>query len=227
VYHYTTAEGLKGIIEFRCIWATNVNFLNDISEYHHGIDIVRGEIKEYEVKPETLLAANIEPTSLAHWLAKSIIIGNIQRQMEGVDYSLRSFVASFFDSPAPPTETAATDAGDILEQWRAYGRDSVAVSIGFDKSALAQHVSGFDYNITALWTIAGACSYELEHKKAEHIREYQLYLFREAQAGCEDGVTTSGRAALLLRQDAQAASHAGVSAVSPVAGEASYRPQPR
>lgn len=173
VYHYTTAEGLKGIIENRCIWATNVNFLNDISEYHHGIEIVRGEIKEYEVKPETLLAASIEPTPLARWLAKGIIIGNLQRQLDGDDYSLRSFVASFFDSPAPPTGVAASDAGDILEQWRAYGRDSVAVSIGFDKSALEQHVSGYDYGVTALWTVAGGCSYELEHKKAKVKRIFE------------------------------------------------------
>jgi hypothetical protein len=116
VYHYTTAEGLKGIIENRCIWATNVNFLNDISEYHHGVDIVREEIKEYQVKPETLLAAKIEPTSLARWVAKSIIAGNIQQQLNGIDYSLWTFVASFFDSPAPPTEATANDAGDILVQ---------------------------------------------------------------------------------------------------------------
>jgi hypothetical protein len=112
VYHYTTAEGLKGIIEFRCIWATNVNFLNDISEYHHGIDIVRGEIKEYEVKPETLLAANIEPTSLAHWLAKSIIIGNIQRQMEELTTASGRSLHRFSTLPRPrlkpPQLTLAT-----------------------------------------------------------------------------------------------------------------------
>jgi hypothetical protein len=167
VYHYTTAEGLKGIIENRCIWATNVNFLNDISEYHHGVDIVREEIKEYEVKPETLLAAKIEPTSLARWIGKGIIIGNIQQELRRTDYSLWTFVASFFDSPAPTTEATTTDAGDILEQWRAYSRDSVGFSVGFDKSALEQHVSGYDYEATGLWTVSGRCSYELEHKKAK------------------------------------------------------------
>jgi hypothetical protein len=167
VYHYTTAEGLKGIIENRCIWATNVNFLNDISEYHHGVDIVSEEIKGYEAKPETLLAANIEPTSLALWLAKGIIIGNVQQHLKGTDYSLRTFVASFFDSPAPSTEADAIDAGDILEQWRAYSRDSLGFSIGFDKSALEQHVAGYDYDATELWTIAGGCSYEHGHKKAK------------------------------------------------------------
>jgi len=167
VYHYTTAEGLKGIIENRCVWATNVNFLNDLSEYHHGVEIVREEIKEYQVKPEALLAAKIEPTPIARFLAKSIIAGNIEQQLKGIDHSLWTFVASFFDSPAPQTAAVATDAGDILEQWRAYGRDSVGFSLGFDKSALEQHVSGYEYETTKLWTIADRCSYELEHKKAK------------------------------------------------------------
>ena len=145
VYHYTTAEGLKGIIENRCIWATNVNFLNDVSEYHHGVEIVREEIKEFQVKQETLLAAEIEPTTLASWLAKSIIAGNIEQQLNSIDYSLWTFVASFFDSASPPTEAAAIDAGDILEQWRAYGRDSIGFSIGFDKSELEKHVSDYEY----------------------------------------------------------------------------------
>jgi len=167
VYHYTTAEGLKGIIENRCIWATNVNFLNDASEYHHGVEIVREEIKEYQVRPETLLATEIEPTARACWLAKSIIAGNIEQGLKTTDYSLWTFVASFFDSPAPPTEDTANDAGDILEQWRAYGRDSVGFSIGFDRSTLYQHISEYGYDVTGLWTVADNCSYEPEHKKAK------------------------------------------------------------
>ncbi len=192
VYHYTTAEGLKGIIENRCIWATNVNFLNDVSEYHHGVDIVREEIKEYEVEPEKLLAANVEPTSLARWIAKSIVIGNIQRQLMENDYSLWTFVASFFDSPATSTEATAPDAGDVLEQWRAYSRDSVGFSIGFDKSALEQQVSGYDYNVIALWTIAGRCSYELEHKreKVKRIIESAEPLLRVLLQGDLKGLMT-------------------------------------
>jgi hypothetical protein len=48
VYHYTTAEGLKGIIESRCLWATNVNFLNDVSEYNHGMQILKERFADLE-----------------------------------------------------------------------------------------------------------------------------------------------------------------------------------
>ena len=32
LFHYTSAGGLKGILESRCIWATDAAFLNDASE---------------------------------------------------------------------------------------------------------------------------------------------------------------------------------------------------
>jgi hypothetical protein len=75
VYHSTTAEGLEGIIQNRCVWATNVNFLNDTSEYHHGVDIIRGEIERFETGPEKLQAAKIEPTIVALWAAKAFTTG--------------------------------------------------------------------------------------------------------------------------------------------------------
>lgn len=32
LYHYTTQQGLLGILENKCIWATHYKFLNDYSE---------------------------------------------------------------------------------------------------------------------------------------------------------------------------------------------------
>ena len=39
-YHYTTIEGLKGIIENKCLWATEINFLNDSSENNYIEDLI-------------------------------------------------------------------------------------------------------------------------------------------------------------------------------------------
>ncbi|MFO1205708.1 MAG: hypothetical protein U1E63_08295 [Burkholderiales bacterium] len=33
LYHYTTAEGLKGIVESQQLWATNIAYLNDAEEH--------------------------------------------------------------------------------------------------------------------------------------------------------------------------------------------------
>jgi hypothetical protein len=41
LYHYTTAQGLLGIMESNKLWATNVRFLNDPSEIDYAICIIR------------------------------------------------------------------------------------------------------------------------------------------------------------------------------------------
>ena len=46
VYHYTDINGLLGIIDSGCVWATHVSKLNDSSEYHLGIKVVRDFVKK-------------------------------------------------------------------------------------------------------------------------------------------------------------------------------------
>lgn len=40
LYHYTTAEGLRGIVESKILWATDVRYLNDPLEFNHGLQEV-------------------------------------------------------------------------------------------------------------------------------------------------------------------------------------------
>lgn len=39
-YHYTTIEGLRGIIENECLWATESCFLNDSSENYYYVSLI-------------------------------------------------------------------------------------------------------------------------------------------------------------------------------------------
>jgi hypothetical protein len=41
LWHYTTPEGLTGIIESNSLWATDVFYLNDLTEFMYGINIAR------------------------------------------------------------------------------------------------------------------------------------------------------------------------------------------
>ncbi|OHB73757.1 MAG: hypothetical protein A2Z25_00740 [Planctomycetes bacterium RBG_16_55_9] len=50
VYHYTTTEGFKGILESGEIWATSIYCLNDWTEFEYArepfIDSVRALLKD-------------------------------------------------------------------------------------------------------------------------------------------------------------------------------------
>lgn len=39
LYHYTSVEGIFGILNNNKIWATNMFFLNDISEFKYTFDL--------------------------------------------------------------------------------------------------------------------------------------------------------------------------------------------
>lgn len=46
LYHYTTADGLKGIINNRCIWFTHTSILNDPSELKYGKELISKELRK-------------------------------------------------------------------------------------------------------------------------------------------------------------------------------------
>src|SRR5436305_12495445 len=44
LYDYTTQQGLLGIIRDREIWASHTQYLNDVLEFRHAIDLVKEEL---------------------------------------------------------------------------------------------------------------------------------------------------------------------------------------
>ncbi len=46
LYHYTSAEGLKGILEDRRIWASDIFYLNDWTELFLGRDAMIEHLTE-------------------------------------------------------------------------------------------------------------------------------------------------------------------------------------
>ena len=46
LFHYTTIEGLKGILENRCVWSTHFEYLNDSTEVIYGQTLAKKVIHE-------------------------------------------------------------------------------------------------------------------------------------------------------------------------------------
>ena len=41
LYHYTDAQGFKGIVESYELWATHIQYLNDTQEYLYAVDVAK------------------------------------------------------------------------------------------------------------------------------------------------------------------------------------------
>ncbi len=111
LFHYTTADGLKGIVEQNELWATSAYFLNDSTEIIYGYRILKDALEEW-------ITNNPRPKeSLSSRLARDL---------------LNSFGRDLLDRRVikPIYLACFCELDNLLSQWRAYGQ-SAGYSLGF------------------------------------------------------------------------------------------------
>jgi len=94
LFHYTTAEGLIGIVEHHELWGSNIFYMNDRSEFFQGLRVITDYLESKEVSKRH--------GTTAHELAE--LLKNLGQHPVGGTF----FVCSFSEDP------------DELGQWRAY-----------------------------------------------------------------------------------------------------------
>lgn len=109
LYHYTSLDGLFGILEDEKIWASKIHYLNDSSEFSYAVSLLRGYLWERLRRDNTL----------------QTVVNRIRVELEN-SINMHIFVCSF------------TEKGDLLSQWRAYSGNSVGFSIGFKVKKLIE-----------------------------------------------------------------------------------------
>lgn len=164
LYHYTAADGLLGILGNSSIYATSVRSLNDRSEFTLALRNANAYLEE------------VENTS-----KNAVHAGLARRWRNGFGGS----------RPANTYVTSFSTKGDVLSQWRAYGKGVGGYAIGFDSSVLkatAFHLLKCQYNVDAH---AALMADVIE----EHLKHYD-HLVRQgaspadASADCELSLAT-------------------------------------
>lgn len=108
LYHYTTMEGLLGIIESKSIWATEIHYLNDSNEYNFASELLH---KAAEKNPD--------------FISRS----KSQRTWDFVEAAkLTTRTAAFV--------TCFSRLRDDLSQWRAYDQGRPAYCLAFRNSTI-------------------------------------------------------------------------------------------
>jgi Protein of unknown function (DUF2971) len=117
LFHYTTAEGLKGIIEKNELWATNAYFLNDSTEITYGYGVLKEVLDEW-------IANNPHPDD-----SVSLAVAREFQRSFGVDLLNMNVVK-------PVYLACFCEEDNLLGQWRTYGQ-SGGYSMGFRVPALS------------------------------------------------------------------------------------------
>lgn len=126
IYHYTTQDGLIGILKESALWATKIHYMNDASELIEPFSIAKTFLTELN---QQLDPKSDKDQELQKEIALSILdeIDSWQR----VNICLVSF---------------CTD-GDLLSQWRGYGVSGSAYAIGFDLEKLVQSIRPHSFEL--------------------------------------------------------------------------------
>ncbi len=150
LYHYTTWEGLKGILQTQSLWATNYKFLNDYSELVLFRDklvswiypaVLEGYKKLIAHKP--FLKGKIQKKGGLERIVQHDAEVLIDSQYEALGNEI--YILSFCGEP---DKQSVADNG-LLSQWRGYGAGGGAVLV-FDteklEEILAKEAISYEYS---------------------------------------------------------------------------------
>ena len=135
--HYTTVEGLTGIVSNDCLWASNYEFLNDTKEIEHFFDVRLGELVSRQVsKYENEL--KLAPENAKSVAADGGFDNVVRLDADDLTEILRK-VTLKFNNPYIFSMSATADPlvaqNGLLSQWRGYGSDG-GYAIVFDTAEL-------------------------------------------------------------------------------------------
>ncbi|MFT4918279.1 MAG: hypothetical protein ACI8RU_000892 [Zhongshania aliphaticivorans] len=113
-FHYTSIEGIKGIIESREMWASHVNFLNDQKEWIYFDEILTAAVNELDL-PFHLDGAIFESREDL----RKALLGYPSSRINSFD-----FVLSF------------SSVGDCKSQWQEYCPKFAGYALEFSESPI-------------------------------------------------------------------------------------------
>ncbi|WP_305842239.1 DUF2971 domain-containing protein [Photobacterium leiognathi] len=118
LYHYTSLQGLIGVITGKSVWASHCEYLNDSSEFIHALSFAKTVSGNIFMDDDYLEAFG--------WAVRDSLEHMIKHDI---------YVASFSEN------------ADLLSQWRGYCPQGSGVSIGFDSEILNAYCENQGYRL--------------------------------------------------------------------------------
>ncbi|MGR3303845.1 MAG: DUF2971 domain-containing protein [Candidatus Scalindua sp.] len=142
LYHYTSQEGILGIINNKEVWATDISYLNDTKEYKYTVDLTREIIKERHRLYLLDRRLSSPPT-----FATTNPMSNLDKVLSfqdkyGEDWIEYSMLDDLYEvllhfKAQHIFLFSLSEDGNLLSQWRGYCPHG-GYSIGFNTSAFSK-----------------------------------------------------------------------------------------
>ena len=118
LYHYTDAPGALGILSSSQIWASDAFFMNDTSELRYGLDII---------------------TDAWTRVRENVATSEQRECLDGFLHLIHGKFADFYSTYL----SCFCEGGNLLSQWRGYGKPGSGFALGFDGAQLKEQAGNF------------------------------------------------------------------------------------
>lgn len=149
-YHYTSVSSLMGMAQSKCLWASNINYMNDAKEMVQACEILERVI---HCKMDNENFSDEESKFLFQFISWV-------NACKHTTYNI--FVFSLTEEPS------------LLSQWRSYTPHGKGVSIGFNAQVLNNIIKKYDLKIAQCFYQREEQEYVLSN-----LVEKLLFTFRE------------------------------------------------
>jgi hypothetical protein len=157
LYHYTTLEGLKGILKNRSIWFTHTSTLNDPLELKYGKNLILDILNK---------AINKKDDPIINQLLNALVI-----QINSFDDVIyEAYVACFCESD------------NLLSQWRGYGHRGGGYNIGFEFTSDTKFYHLSDPSEDESYVILRKIIYDFDKQKELVSKYLSLILINASRA---------------------------------------------
>lgn len=130
IYHYTTIEGVKGILDSQALHLTHVRYMNDSEEITHAFNHYKQRVMEHEID-NLIKSLNLKAEEDSSRLLKSDEIHKVKDTIsKTLDLALGNayiFAASFCQTK-----------NNLLSQWRGYSNGTIGYCIEFNEDKLIE-----------------------------------------------------------------------------------------
>jgi hypothetical protein len=172
LYHYTNEQGLYGILENRCIWATHYKFLNDYLE----VELFKEKMTQFLHSDALKFYRGLfsKSPNTQELLSNPIWLANLAEQSSkwSVDSSYNSLPEVYIASFCAENRDDYINQNGLLSQWRGYGEDG-GFAIVFKTSDL-EEMGQSEYSVFLY-----DCLYLADVIYSDDEEKYQAELFEE------------------------------------------------
>ena len=150
LYHYTSQEGLLGILQTNKLWMTNILYLNDSSEFTHTLDLVKSELGNRMNHLGKLPAdfKSFEWEDMGINTKRYTVYNDMKSDFDFTHSDMRPNIYVF---------SLSKEKND-LSQWRGYCPNGIGFCIEFNTEKLLNTIKETKYDLIK-------CIYDKEEKE--------------------------------------------------------------